>query len=145
MPLNKTSANQKIDQYAHIIYLIKILAIKCYFWPISACFRLTRPIFLKIRQNLTIFSFNSFLCASVCSVSNSGLLALICDLQNQFLWNHQNPITFCPYFYEFNSFIHVWYIKNWENFSICSNFEWFEKSFVKSQLFFAYSHSPHHQ
>ena len=27
--------------------------------------------------------------------------------------------------------VHVWYMKNWENFSLCSKFEFFEKPFVK--------------
>ena len=112
-----------------------ILAIKCYFWPISACFRLMRPMCMIFNQNLQFFTFIHFLRRSASSASILAFLDIIFDLLDQFFWNNQNSTIFCPYFHKFNTLVHVWYVKNLENFSLCSKFEFFEKSSVKSQFF----------
>ena len=117
-----------------MIFLL-ILAIKCYFWPISACFRLMRPMCVFFNQNLQFFTFIHFLRQSASSASILAFLDIIFDLLDQFFWNNQNSTTFCPYFHKFNTLVHVWYVKNLENFSLCSKFEFFEKSSVKSQFF----------
>ena len=112
-----------------------ILAIKCYFWPISAYFRLLRPMWVIFKQNLQFFTFIDFLRQSASSASILAFLAIIFDLMDHFFENYQNSTIFCPYFYKFNTLVHVWYVKNLENFSLCSKFEFFEKPSVQSNFF----------
>ena len=112
-----------------------ILAIKCYFWPITACFRLMRPMCIFFNQNLQFFTFIHFLRRSASSASILAFLDIIFDLLDQFFWKHQNSTIFHPYFHKFNALVYVWYVKNWEKFSLCPKFEFFEKSSVKSNFF----------
>ena len=77
---------------------------------------------MKIRQNLPILSFSTFLGASRCSVSNFDYLALICESFDKIFLILQNSTLFCPDFHNFDTLIHVCYIKNKENFSLCTKF-----------------------
>ena len=94
-----------------------------------------RPIFLKIRQNLPFFTFNTFVGASRCSVSNFDYLALICESFDKIISILQNSTIFCPNFHDFDTLIHVCYIENKENFSLCTKFEFFQNSLVEFQFF----------
>ena len=80
-----------------------------------------RPIFLKIRQNLPFFTFNTFVGASRCSVSNFDYLALIRKSLDKIFSILQNSIIFCPILHNFNTLIHGCYIKNKENFHYAQN------------------------
>ena len=94
-----------------------------------------RPIFLKKRQNLPIFFFNTFVGASRCSVSNFDYLALIRESFDKIFLILQNSTLFCPNFHNFDTLIHVCYIKNKEKFSLCAKFEFSQNSLVKFQFF----------
>ena len=112
-----------------------ILAIKCYFWPISAYFRLLRPMWVIFKQNLQFFTFIDFLRQSASSASILAFLAIIFDLMDHFFENYQNSTIFCPYFHKSNAMAHVWYLKNGEKFSLYPKFKFLKKSSVKSQFF----------
>ena len=138
--LQKWKRKSEKRSIRHSILLYKVnfwpfFGTNVHFWLISAYFRLMRPIFLKIRQNLPFFTFNTFVGASRCSVSNFDYLVLIRESFDKIFSILQNSTIFCPNFHNFDTLIHICYIKIKENFSLCTKFEFSKNSLVRFQLF----------
>ena len=119
-----------------------ILAIKCYFWPISACFRLMRPTCMIFNLNLQFFTFIHFLRRSASSASILAFLDIIFDLLDQFFWKHQISTIFYLFVYKFNALVHVSYVKIKKIFHYAQNLNFLKNPPWNLIFFWIFTLSP---